>query len=161
MIALRERAQVSLLQHVLFSCFDVDSFGVVNCSVCVANADDFDAALVGKRKSCHRAHIAKSLHDGGAFLGIHLQHVHGPLDQVNNTAPGCFASAFGAADGDRFASNDFIDGITHVNGVGVHEPGHDLFVGTHVGPHDVGMWPDKGDHFLHVSARDSLQFPAR
>ena len=145
----------------LFGRLDVDPLGIINCCVRVADPDDFDTTFVGERKSRDRANITEPLHDGGTFLGVHLEHVHGALDQINSAAPGCFAPPFSPTDGDRFAGHNFIDGVAHVNGVGVHEPSHDLFVSAHVRPHDVGVRSDEWNHLLHVAARDRLQFGAR
>ena len=161
MIILSERPQVPLLPHVLLGCFDVDALGIVNRSGMIADPDDFDAALVRERQSCDRTDVAESLHDCGAFSRINLQHVHRALDEVNDAAPGGFTPAFGSADSDRFAGHDFIHRVSLVNGVGVHEPRHDLFVGAHVRTHDVGVRTDERNHFLHVAARDSLEFRAR
>ena len=161
MIILSERPQVSLFDHVLLRCFNVDPFRIVNRSGVIADTDDFDAALVSERQSCDRTDVAESLHDRGASSRIHLQHVHRALDQIHHTATGRFAPAFGAADRDRFAGNDFVHSVTHVDRVGVHEPRHHLFVRAHVRPHDVGVRPDERNHFLHVTARDGLEFPPR
>ena len=161
MIILSERPQVPLLDHVLLGCFNVDPFRIVNRCGVIADPDDFDAALVGQRQSCDRTDVAESLHDRGAFFRIHLQHVHRALDEINDAATSSFTPAFGPADGDRFAGDDFIHGVAHVNGVGVHEPRHDLFVGAHVRAHDVGVRTDERNHFLHVTARHGLEFRPR
>ena len=47
-----------------------------------------------------------------------------------------------------------------MHGIGVHEPGHDLRIGPHVGPHDVGARANERDHFLHVAAGKCFQFTA-
>src|SRR4030095_11356377 len=99
--------------------FYIDSFRVVNRSVGIADTDDFDAALVGERESCDRTDIAEPLHNRRTLLGIEFQHAHGALDQVDNSTPGGFSPAFGAANGDRLSSNDFIHRVAHVNGVSV------------------------------------------
>ena len=72
MIHLVESAQISFFQNVLFGCFNIDAFRIVDGSICVADADHFDAGLVSKRKGRDRSDISESLHDGGAFLGIDL-----------------------------------------------------------------------------------------
>ena len=107
-----------------------------------------------------RADVAEALDDRGAFLRVHLQHVHRALDQINDAASGRFAPAFGAADRDRFAGDDLVHAVALVDRIGVHEPGHDLLVRAHVGAHDVGMRADERDHLLHVTARDGFEFLA-
>src|SRR4029453_6727133 len=97
----------------LLGSFDVDSFGVVNRNVGITNPNDLDAALVSERESCDRTDIAEALHNRRTLLGIHFQHAHGALDQVDNSTSGGFSPAFGAADGDRFSSNDFIHRVAH------------------------------------------------
>ena len=47
MIVLSERTQGSFLKNVLFGRLDIDSFWIVYRRMCVADANDFDAALVG------------------------------------------------------------------------------------------------------------------
>src|SRR6185437_14236794 len=44
-----------------------------------------------------------------------------------------------------------------MGGVGIHKPGHDLFIRAQIWPHDICLWSDKWNHFQHVSARNSLQ----
>src|SRR4029453_1217665 len=118
------------------------------CSI--RNPNDFETALVSEREGCDRTDIAEPLHNRRALLGIHFQHAHGALDQVNNSAPGGFSPAFGAADRAWFYRDDFIGRVTHVNGVSIHEPRHDRFVSAHVGTHDIGVRTDKWNHLLHV-----------
>ena len=80
MIGLVKRAEISFFQNVLFGRLDIDPFGVVDRSVSVANADDFQSAFVSKRQRRNRADVPEALHDSRAFFGIDFQHVHGPLD---------------------------------------------------------------------------------
>src|SRR4029079_7966142 len=127
----------------------------------IADPDNFDAALVRERKSCHGTDVAESLYDRGAFLRIHFQHVHRALDEINDAPPGGFTPALGPADGDWFASYDFIHRESLVNGISVHEPGHDLFVGAHIRAHDVGVRTNKWNHLLHVTARHGLELRPR
>src|SRR5207244_12150856 len=91
-------AQVSFFQNVLLRRFNIDAFWIVDRGVGVADADDFDAALVSKREGGDRADISKSLHDGSALFGIDLQHVQSALDQINDAASSSFAAAFSSAD---------------------------------------------------------------
>src|SRR6266513_3731047 len=82
-VVLSEGPQISLLKHGLLRGFHVNSLRIVDCCGMIADPDDFDAAFVGERQSCHRADVAESLHYGCALFRIQLQHAHGPLDEVN------------------------------------------------------------------------------
>ena len=44
-----------------------------------------------------------------------------------------------------------------MHGVSVHHPGHGLFVGAHVGSHDVNLRADEGNHFLGVTAGEAFE----
>ena len=127
----------------------------------IADPDNFDAALVGERKGCHGADVAESLYDRGAFFGIHLQHVHRALDEIHDAATSGFAPAFSPADRNRFAGDDFIHGVAHVDGVSIHEPRHDLFIRAHVRTHDVGVRANEWNHLLHVTTRDRFELLTR
>ena len=93
--------------------------------------------------------------------GLDLQPGQSAFDQVNNAASGRLAPAGGAADRHRLAGHDLADRMADIGGIGVHEPGHDLLVGAHVGRHDVGMRPDERDHLLHIAAGHRLQLTLR
>src|SRR5207249_9282085 len=64
MIILSEGPQISLLKHVLLGGFHVNSLRIVDCCGVIADPDDFDAAFVSERQSCHRTDVAEPLHDG-------------------------------------------------------------------------------------------------
>ena len=72
--------------------------------------------------------------------------------------PGRFAPPERAAGAHGLAGDDLRHGDALVHGIGVHEPGHDLLVGAHVRRHDVDARADERDHFLHVPARQVLEF---
>ena len=76
----------------------IDSLWIVNGSIGIADPDDLDATLECERESCDRPDIAEALHDGRAFVRVHLQHVHGALDQINDSAASSFAATFSPAD---------------------------------------------------------------
>src|SRR5262245_58552341 len=71
MIILSKRAQVPLLDHVLLGAFNINPFRIVNRSGVIADSDDFDSALIGKRQSRNRTDVAEPLHNCGAFFRIH------------------------------------------------------------------------------------------
>ena len=45
--------------------------------------------------------------------------------------------------------------------IGVHDPRHGLFIGAHVGRHDIHLRSDEGNHLLGEPAREPLNFRAR
>ena len=110
-----ERSQVPFFKNVLLGGFNIDSFGIVDRGMRVANPDDFDAAFQRKRQSRDRSDIAKALDNGRAFLRVYFQHVHGAFNQVNHAAASGFAPAFGATDGDRFAGDNFTHCVPLIN----------------------------------------------
>ena len=93
--------------------------------------------------------------------GCDAQPLQRAVRQIGDAAPGRLAPAQGAAGGDRLAGDDLGHRAPLVHRIRVHEPGHDLLVGAHVGRHHVGVGADEGDHLLHVAARQVLQFMAR
>ncbi len=131
---------------------DIDAVGAVKGGEGVADAGDFHAVLVGETEGGDGADIAEALDDGGAVVGLHLEDVHRALDEIDDAAPGRFAPAGGAADAHRLAGDDLGDSVALVDGIGVHEPRHDLLVCAHVGANDIGMRAHEGNHLLHVAA---------
>ena len=67
------------------------------------------------------------------------------------------APAQSAASSDRLAGHDLGDGDALVHRIGVHEPGHDLFVGAEVRRHHVDPRADERNHLLHVAAGKILE----
>ena len=47
--------------------------------------------------------------------------------------------------------------VARVHGIGVHDPGHGLFIGIHVGRGNVDLRPDEIEQLRGVAARDALQ----
>ncbi len=156
-----ERAEIALLEDVLLRFRDIDAVGIVERHRGIADPDNFHAGFERERERGDGSDVAESLDDRGGFLRVHFQHVHRALDEINDAASGRFAPAFRAADRDRFAGDDFVHAIALIDGIGVHEPGHDLLVRAHVGAHDVGMRADERDHLLHVTARDGFELVPR
>jgi hypothetical protein len=73
-------------------------FGIIKARRCVAEAGDFHAVLVGEAERGDGADIAKALDDGGALVGLHLEHIERALDEIDDAAPGRFAPPERAAD---------------------------------------------------------------
>jgi hypothetical protein len=59
------------------------------------------------------------------------------------------------------AGHDRGTGLPHVHGIGVHDPGHGLFVSINVGGGDILFRADKLEQFGGVAARHALQFALR
>ena len=135
---------------------NIEAVGIVQRAGVIADRDHLQPVLMQLQRRIG-ADIAKTLDDGGGVAGLDLQLLHHPLGEMGDAAPGRLAPAERAAGGDRLAGDDLGDGPALVHGIGVHEPGHHLLVGAHVGRHHVGVRPDEGDHLLHVAARQRLQ----
>jgi OpgC protein len=69
---------------------------------------------------------------------------HLPLGQMRNTSPGDFSTAYHAARTNRFGRDDLGDRLALVHGLISHEPGNDLFIGSHVRCHYVDVRSTKG-----------------
>ena len=79
----------------------------------------------------------------------------------HDAASGGFAASSRAADVHRLAGDDGGDGLAHVHGIGVHDPGHGLLVGIHVGRGNIFFRPDEFDEFRGVAARHAFEFAER
>ena len=75
-----------------------------------------------------------------------------------HAAAGGLNAAARAADVERLAGDHAGDGLAHVHGVGVHDPGHGLLVGVHVGRGNVLLRSDEVDDLRGVAAGHALQF---
>ena len=67
----------------------------------------------------------------------------------------------GSADVDGLAGHARGHRLAHVHGVGVHHPGHDLFVGVDVGRGNVFFRADEFDQFGGVAPRHALELAHR
>jgi len=139
---------------------DVDAVGVVEAAVVLGDADD-GVALFVEELGGVGADVAESLNDDAGAVDGHAELLHGLVaDDGDAAACGFFASA-GAAEVDGLAGDDGVDGLAHVHGVGVHDPGHGLFVGAHVGSGDVFFGADEFDEFGGVAAGHAFEFALR
>src|SRR6202012_5180108 len=120
------------LGAMLDECGYVDAIGVVEAAIVLGDADD-GVALFVEELGGVGADVAKALDDDAAAVDGHAEVFHGLVaDDGNAAAGGLFASAR-TAEVDGLAGDDRVDGLAHVHGVGVHNPGHGLLVGAHVG----------------------------
>ena len=78
-----------------------------------------------------------------------------------NAASRSLAAPPRSADVDRLAGHHRGAGLPHVHGVGIHDPGHGLLVGVHVGGGDVLLGTDELEQFGGVAPRHALQFALR
>src|SRR5205823_12162711 len=82
------------------------------------------------------------------------------INAINHAAAGSFAPADAATNLDRFTGDDFWTRITDLGRIGVHNPGHGLFVSAQIGGHHVLPRADDRADFFGVAAGDSLFFAA-
>ena len=101
-------------------------------------ADDPDARVGQSRSAACEPTLPKPCTIAVALAGSILSRVHRAERQIGDAAAGRLAPAEGAAGADRLAGDDLRHGDALVHRIGVHEPGHHLLVGAHVGRHDVG-----------------------
>ncbi len=107
------------------------------------------------------ADVAESLHDHASGRPVDAELSASLIAHDHHAAPGGFAASARSANIDRLASNNSRDGLAHVHGVGVHHPGHDLFVGVDVRRGNVFFGADELNQFGGVAARHALQFAHR
>ena len=86
-----------------------------------------------------------------------VERVERAKGEEGDAVAGRLAPAERAAGADRLAGDDLRHGHALIHRIGVHEPGHHLLVGAHVGRHHVGARADEGDHLLHVAAGEVLE----
>jgi hypothetical protein len=139
---------------------DVDAIGVVKATVVLGDSDD-GVALFGEEFRGVRADVAEALNDDAATVDGHAEMFHGFVTDDGDTATGGFFASAGAAEVDGFAGDDGIDGLAHVHGVGVHDPGHGLLVGAHVGGGNVFFGADEFDELGGVAASHALELALR
>src|SRR5579863_7718 len=120
----------------------VDAILVVEAAIDFENADDLVAGLCHEQRGVG-ADVAETLHDdtGGFFLKF--QFLDGFIADDHDAAAGGFAAAARSPHVDGLASHDGGDGLAHVHGIGVHHPGHGLFVGIDVGRGNVFFGADE------------------
>ena len=123
----------------------------------IADGDDLQPVLMQLQRRI-RSDIAKALDHGGRGARIDRQLLQHAPGEIGDAAPRRFAPAERAARRYRLAGDDLGHGAALVHRIGVHEPGHHLLIGAHVGRHHVGMRADEGNHLLHVAPRQRLQF---
>ena len=139
---------------------DVEAGGVVERDRVVADADDFDAARARPSAACEPT-LPKPWTIAVGLDGLEPQPLEGAKRQERDAVAGRLAPPERAARADRLAGDDLGHGDALVHRIGVHEPGHDLLVGAHVGRHHVDARADEGDHLLHVAARQVFQLADR
>ena len=122
----------------------------------IADGDDLQPVLMQLQRRI-RSDIAKALDHGGRGAWIDRQLLQHAPGEIGDAAPRCFAPAERAARRYRLAGDDLGHGAALVHRIGVHEPGHHLLIGAHVGRHHVGMRTDEGNHLLHVAPRQRFQ----
>src|SRR5690606_8108919 len=140
-------------QHVV----DIQPVLVVVAAGDVADADDPVAEVVGvlgrpgpdvAEALDHDAHL------GRVVLATTPQRfVHADDD----AAPGRFATPLAAADVERFAGDDRRYRVADRHAVGVHDPGHRLRVGAHIGRRKVAVRADDDADLGGIAPGEPLQ----
>ena len=139
---------------------DVDAVRVVKCAVILRNSDD-GVAFLCKQLRGVRADVAETLNDDAAAVDGHAKLLDGLItDDGDTAASGLFTSAR-TAEIDRLAGDDGVDGLSHVHGVGVHDPGHGLLVGAHVRCGNVFFRSDELDEFGGIAASHAFELTLR
>ena len=135
---------------------DVEAGRVVDGTVPLDDGDHAEASG-GHKFGCLAADVAETLDNDFGLFGVDLEFLEGFESDEEAAAAGGFGTSAGAAEVEGLAGDDSGNGVAFVHGVGIHDPGHGLLVGAHVGGWDVDFWPDDVDHFGGVAAGDSFE----
>ena len=93
------------------------------------------------------ADVTKSLDDGGGVLFADVEFVKGAGDEEGDTVAGGLGATLGALEFDGFSCDDLGDEVSGVGGIDIGDPCHGLFVGAHIGSHDIDFRADEGEDF--------------
>ena len=135
---------------------DVDAVGIVEAAVLLGDADDLVAVLHHEAGGVG-ADVAEALNDDAAAVDGQVEIAQALVADHHDAAAGGLDAAARAADVERLAGDDAGDGVAHVHGVGVHDPGHGLLVGVDVGRGNVFFRSDEVDDLGGVAAGHALQ----
>src|SRR5207302_2159132 len=98
--------------------------------------------------------LAEALDGDRGRLVIEVEVLEGFEGQVGRTPAGRVSAALGAADVDRLAGDRRGDRVARVHGDRVHDPGHYLGSGAHVGGGDVLLRADDDRDVGRKAARE-------
>src|SRR5258708_4715396 len=140
--------------------FYVNSVLVVNCAIHLNHTYYFVAGL--RHQECAiRSHIAKALHDNARALRPQAQFFDGLIADDHDAAPSRFTTPTRSTHVDWLTGDDRSDGLAHVHGVGVHHPGHGLFVRIDVRSRHIFFGANEFHEFSCVPPGHALQFALR
>ena len=111
---------------------NIEAIFVVESAVDIGHADDFVTRRM-HQESRLRAHVPESLNDYAAGLALHPQLVDRAVAADHQSAAGGFPAPLRAAQLERFSGDNCRGRLPDVHGIGVHHPGHNLFVCADIG----------------------------
>ena len=155
-VGLLEPADAAPNLAVLFERGEVQAVGVVDAAPGVADRDDAQAGL-REQPGRRTANLAVTLDRDGRRLFVDVQVLERLECQVRRAATGRLDAAFGTAYVDRLAGHRRGDRVALVHGDGVHDPGHDLWIGAHVWRRDVLLGADQDRDLGRIPPRQVLQ----
>src|SRR5260370_4228256 len=109
----------------------VDTAGVGDAAAGVAEGDDF-SFLFREQARGSRSGVAEALNGDGRSAERDFFQLAGFFDDVEKAARGGFAASFGTANGNGFAGDDTVRGMSDGHRIGIHDPGHRLRVGVNI-----------------------------
>ena len=135
---------------------EVEPFGVVGAAPGVADRHHLEARL-GHQPGRAPAHRAVALDGDSRRLLLDVEVLQRLQGEEGQAPAGRLVATFGAADVDRLAGDRGRHRVAGVHRERVHDPGHDLGGGPHVGGRDVLLGPDQERDLGGVAARQVLQ----
>src|ERR1043166_120854 len=139
---------------------DIDSFWIVDTAVNVRYRYNLITRLVNQSRA-DTTNISRALHDNACLGGGHLEPLDRLVDNKQYAATGRLSPARRTTQVDWFTGYHCGDSVTRVHRIGVHDPGHGLLVGIHVGGGHVLLRSDEVQEFSRVAAGHALDFADR
>src|SRR6202044_1162333 len=138
---------------------NVDARRIVEPAITLRYAGDLVTAFLHEARGV-RTHVAKALNDDAATVNRHVEVAQALIAGHLDPAARSLNAALRATDVQRLAGDNAGNCLSHVHGVGVHDPCHRLLVGIHVGGGNVLFRPNKLDNLRSVAARHAFQLAA-
>src|SRR5215472_2446797 len=139
---------------------DIDTARVVKPAVVFRDTHDLVSGI-GHQLRRVEADVAKALDDDTRAVPRHLEFLQGFVADDHDAAACGFTAAARPANVDRLAGDNSRHRLPHVHGIGVHHPGHGLFVRVDIGCGYIFLGAEEFDQLRGVAARQLLQFGER
>ena len=135
----------------------IDAALVVETAIVLADANNLVAHVCHQLRSV-RADIAEALYDDSCAFRLHAELAHRFVTHDHQAAPRRFPASARSTDVERLTRDHGSYRLTHVHGVGIHDPRHGLLVGIHVRSGNVFFRTDELDELRGVATSNFFEF---